>query len=237
MAQHKDFRVLGWCLRASSPSQARTCRKDQIQQPYRHDRRSCPTTTVQRCRRSPPVDDQFGTHRHDLLWFIARTLARMTTLTTRRSAVTGTRNITVGGGSIPPGRSCYWRAYLKVKVGVTTVRDPMAEDERAIFFISSDRNTPPCTMSKIITSSDLPEPRCGANRLRADRSQRHGGEPGPASHHGWPDPYGQGLEKFTFITPPLSLRAAKAVARGTSSCHGSVRLLPASEGIHWPSTP
>ncbi len=28
--------------------------EDQIQQSYRHDRRSCPTTTVQRCRRSPP---------------------------------------------------------------------------------------------------------------------------------------------------------------------------------------
>jgi hypothetical protein len=27
--------------------------EDQIQQSYRHDRRSCPTTTLQRCRRSP----------------------------------------------------------------------------------------------------------------------------------------------------------------------------------------
>jgi hypothetical protein len=39
-------------LRASSPSHATSCRKRR-QQSYRHDRRSCPTATVTRCRRSP----------------------------------------------------------------------------------------------------------------------------------------------------------------------------------------
>jgi len=52
-AKHEDFRVfrLGAAGQQSEPGHDLS--EDQIQQSYRHGRRSCPTTTVQRCRRPP----------------------------------------------------------------------------------------------------------------------------------------------------------------------------------------
>src|SRR5437763_1114673 len=54
MAQHKNFRVLRMCAAGQQSQPSQSLPKDQIQQSYRHDRRSCPTTTVQRCRSHPP---------------------------------------------------------------------------------------------------------------------------------------------------------------------------------------
>jgi hypothetical protein len=40
--------------------------KDQIQQSYRYHRRSCPTASVQRCRKSPSWMASSGTHTNNL---------------------------------------------------------------------------------------------------------------------------------------------------------------------------
>ena len=53
----RDARIsafLDCALRANSPGQGHDLVGDQIPQSYRYDRRSRPTTTAQRCRRSPP---------------------------------------------------------------------------------------------------------------------------------------------------------------------------------------
>jgi hypothetical protein len=66
VAQHEDFRVFRLCAAGQQPEPGQDLPEDQIQQSYRHDRRSCPTTTVPRYPQLTAVDGQFGTHPHPI---------------------------------------------------------------------------------------------------------------------------------------------------------------------------
>jgi hypothetical protein len=50
----RSTRILGFWRCGPAVQASHQLPEDQTQQSYRHDRRSCPTTTVQRCRRAPP---------------------------------------------------------------------------------------------------------------------------------------------------------------------------------------
>ena len=63
VAQHEDFRIFRVCAAGQQSQPGQDLPEDQIQQSYRHDRRSCPTATLHRCPQVTAVDDQFGTHK------------------------------------------------------------------------------------------------------------------------------------------------------------------------------
>jgi hypothetical protein len=53
VTEHKNLRIFRLCAAGQQSQPSHELPEDEIHQSSRHDRRSCPTTTVQRCRRSP----------------------------------------------------------------------------------------------------------------------------------------------------------------------------------------
>ena len=53
MAEHENLCIFRLCAASQQPQPGQDLPEDQIQQSYRHGRRSCPMVTVLRCCRSP----------------------------------------------------------------------------------------------------------------------------------------------------------------------------------------